>query len=141
MIHRPLFAAILLAAGVASAQPSPEARLAAVRDAVATVLPSVVQVQTVGGLDPTGGHLPSSGPTTGVVVSDEGHIVSSLFNFAEKPTSILVKLPNGQHAPATLVARDTSRMLALLKIEPTSRQPQPSRTRSKTPAPACRSLR
>ncbi len=93
----------------------------ALRDAVATVAPSVVQIETVGGLERVGKLLVSTGPTTGLVVSEEGHILSSAFNFVQKPTSILVTLPSGKRAAAQIVARDHSRMLVLLKVTTTEK--------------------
>ncbi|HUE73619.1 MAG TPA: PDZ domain-containing protein [Pirellulaceae bacterium] len=88
----------------------------AFRDAVAAVAPSVVQIETVGGLERVGKLLIGTGPTTGLVVAEDGFIVSSAFNFVQKPTSILVTLPSGKRAPAQIVARDHSRMLVLLKV-------------------------
>ena len=89
----------------------------ALQAAVAHVAESVVQIRTVGGLDRVGRTLIAQGPTTGVVVGADGYIVSSAFNFAQQPSSILVRLPSGEQVPAELVARDKNRMLVLLKVE------------------------
>ena len=89
----------------------------AVTEAVERVAPSVVQIETVGGLERVEGQLLGSGPTTGLVVDPDGYIVSSAFNFASKPASIIVRLPDGSRKPAKLVATDHSRMLVLLKID------------------------
>ena len=43
-------------------------------------------------------------------------IVSSAFNFIQKPDSILVTLADGTRLPARLVATDHSRMLVLLSV-------------------------
>jgi serine protease Do len=88
----------------------------AIRAAVATVAPSVVRIETIGGLEQVGDVLLGEGPTTGVVVSSDGFIVSSAFNFVRQPTSILVNLSGGRRVPAQIVSRDHSRMLVLLKI-------------------------
>jgi serine protease Do len=106
--------------GVASAQ-QPAADLtaleeAAVKQAAALVAPSVVRIETVGGLDRVGQVLTGTGPTTGVVVSTDGYVISSAFNFASKPASILVTLPDGRPFPAEQVATDQSKMLTLLKV-------------------------
>ena len=90
---------------------------AAFASAVERVAPSVVRIETIGGLDRVGQILLGSGPTTGLVVDPDGYIVSSAFNFINQPSSILVRLPDGVRKPATLVANDRSRMLVLLKIE------------------------
>ena len=90
---------------------------AAMSAAVAQVGPSVVRVETFGGLQRIGQVLLPDGPTTGLVISQDGFILSSAFNFVRKPNSILVTLPDGKRAPAKIVARDHSRMLVLLKVE------------------------
>ena len=90
---------------------------AALVAAVDRVAPAVVRIETVGGLEQVGRLLLGAGPTTGLVVDPDGYIVSSAFNFVNRPTSILVRLPEGVRKPARLVATDHSRMLVLLKIE------------------------
>jgi serine protease Do len=89
----------------------------AFKQAAALVNPSIVRIQTVGGLDVVGQVLTPTGPTTGVVVSDDGYIISSAFNFISKPASILVQLFDGRRFPAEAVATDRSKMLTLLKID------------------------
>ncbi|MEX2112759.1 MAG: trypsin-like peptidase domain-containing protein [Pirellulales bacterium] len=89
----------------------------AMQAALARVAPSVVRIETVGGLERIGRMLIGTGSTTGVVVSEDGFIVSSAFNFVQKPSSILVTLPDGSRGAARLVATDHSRMLVLLKVE------------------------
>lgn len=88
----------------------------AFRAAVLRVAPAVVRIETIGGLEKVGNVLVGEGATTGLVVSDDGYVVSSAFNFVQQPTSILVTLPDGKRAAAQIVARDTSRMLVLLKV-------------------------
>ncbi|MCH8839822.1 MAG: hypothetical protein IH831_03935, partial [Planctomycetes bacterium] len=83
----------------------------ALQAAVQRVAESVVQIRTVGGLNRVGRTFIAQGPTTGLVVGADGYIVSSAFNFAQQPTSILVQLPSGEQTPAQLVARDKNRML------------------------------
>jgi serine protease Do len=89
---------------------------AAFRRAVQSLAPSLVRIQTVGGVDRVGGMLAATAATTGVIVSDDGWIVSSAFNFISKPTSILVQLDKARYS-ARLVATDRLRMLTLLKID------------------------
>ena len=96
----------------------------AMKDAAAKVAPSVVQIITQGGADlvVTGPKGPAFrkalGPTTGVVVSADGYIISSAFNFLNNPTTILVAVP-GHADPyvAKKIATDRARMVTLLKIE------------------------
>ncbi len=89
---------------------------AAFRQAVRALAPSLVRIQTVGGLDRVGGRLAATAATTGVVVSDDGWIVSSAFNFISKPSSILVQSDKARYS-ARVVATDRLRMLTLLKVD------------------------
>ena len=77
----------------------------------------MVRIETVGGLETVQGTLFGTGPTTGWIVDPGGYIVSSAFNFVNKPTSILVPPGRRRAKPAKLVATDHARMLVLLKID------------------------
>jgi S1-C subfamily serine protease len=94
----------------------------AVKAAVKAVAPSVVKIETSGGTEIVkGGRGPGVrrgvGPTTGLVVSADGHIISSAFNFANKPAQIRVTVPGlKERKVAHVVATDQTRMLTLLKI-------------------------
>ncbi len=89
----------------------------AIQAAVQAVAPSVVRVDTVGGLERVGQVLVGTGPTTGLIVSEDGYVISSAFNFIQQPTTILVTLPSGSRVAAEIVGRDRARMLVLLRIE------------------------
>lgn len=89
----------------------------AFKEAAVLASPSIVKIDTVGGLDIVGRTLTSTAPTTGLIVSEDGFIVSSAFNFLSKPASVLVTLPDGRRFPAKTVATDRLRMVTLLKIE------------------------
>ena len=95
------------------------------QNAVEHVADGVVQIRTVGGLDRVGSTVIAAGPTTGLVLTADGYIVSSAFNFAQQPTSILVRLPSGKLAPAKLVAHDKNFMLVLLKVDTDKPLPVP----------------
>jgi serine protease Do len=117
---------VLTAAANAPAQDDLQLREEeAMKQAVARVAPSVVRIETVGGLERVGNVLIGTGPTTGLVVSEDGFIISSAFNFAQKPSSILVGLSDGTRTPAKLVATDHQRMLVLLKITVEEKLPVP----------------
>ena len=96
----------------------------ATKAAIKKVAPCVVQIVTQGGTDlvVTGAKgakfRKALGPTTGVIVSNDGYIISSAFNFINNPTSILVEI-SGQEKRflAKRIATDKSRMLTLLKID------------------------
>ncbi len=103
-----------------------EAYEKAAKAAAATVAPSVVRIETAGGreliggasaIGPGAGVRKGTGPTTGVVVDKDGYIVSSAFNFANKPTDIFVTVPGRPRMVARVVANDTTRMVALLKVD------------------------
>ncbi|MCP4192109.1 MAG: PDZ domain-containing protein [Planctomycetaceae bacterium] len=89
----------------------------ALRAAADQVADCVVQIETIGGSEKVGKLLVGAGPTTGLIVSEDGLIVSDAFSFAQDPTSILVTLPDGKRRPAKIISRDNSRMLVLLKVD------------------------
>ena len=89
----------------------------AFRAAVDRVAPSVVRIETIGGAQRVDEVLFGTGPTTGLILDPSGYIVSSAFNFVNRPASILVRLGDGTIKPAQLVATDHNRMLVLLKID------------------------
>jgi S1-C subfamily serine protease/predicted esterase len=98
----------------------------AIKDAAKRAAPCVVQINTLGGSDivvtgPRGTQVRKAmGPTTGLILEADGFIISSAFNFVNKPTTILVGIPGRKRPePATIVATDSSRMLTLLKINAT----------------------
>jgi serine protease Do len=99
---------------------------ATLRAAVERVADSVVQIRTIGGLDTIGRTLLPDGPTTGLVISADGYIVSSAFNFAQQPASILVTFASGKQVPAELVATDHSRKIVLLKAAGVADLPVPA---------------
>ena len=88
----------------------------AMQAALAAVSPSVVQIQTIGGRDTTAGGL-GQNTSSALVISEDGYLVSSAFNFAQKPSAILVTLENGSTMPARLVATDHNREIVLLKVD------------------------
>jgi len=121
-------AALAMAASRSFAQETAdleELEQAALRAAVDRVAPSVVRIETVGGMSRVGGVLFGNGPTTGTIVDKDGYIISSAFNFINRPTSILVRLSDGTLKPAKLVATDHNRMLVLLKIDTETPLPVP----------------
>lgn len=116
---------VLTAAELAPPEDLAQQEAAALQAAAAHVADSVVQIRTIGGLDRVGATMIAAGPTTGLVVTADGYLVSSAFNFAQQPTSILVRLPSGDLAPAQLVAHDKNRMLVLLKVNTNNPLPVP----------------
>src|SRR5437763_9830584 len=69
----------------------------AIQEAVKKVAPCVVKIETSGGTEvvkagPKGLIRRGTGPTTGVIVSPDGYVISSAFNFANKPSTIRVAI-------------------------------------------------
>lgn len=98
----------------------------AIQQAVAAVNSSIVRIETVGGVDLVGDVLTGTGPTTGVIVSADGYIITSSFNFFSDPASVLVTLVNNESNKkfaAKIIASDNSKMLTLLKIEASGLKP------------------
>lgn len=89
----------------------------AFKAATAIADPSIVQIQTIGGLDVVGELIAGTGPTTGVIISPDGEIITSSFNFSSKPSSIIVSLSDGRKYPADVVASDQVRQVTLIKIQ------------------------
>src|SRR5205807_9577600 len=115
----------LLTLSPSAAQPPDalnEATEQALRTAALKVAPSVVLIETTGGTEMVGAGQrqirKGVGPTTGLVVGADGYVISSAFNFANKPTAVFVSVPGRKERfNAKTVATDHTRMLTLLKIE------------------------
>lgn len=116
------------------------------RSVLVEIRPSLVRIETVGGSQPGPGRafqsdaeesegkprsqspfrdspggrfLVADGPTTGLVYSADGLIVTSSFNFVREPVLISVMLADGRRLAADLIARDQVRKIALLHIDAT----------------------
>jgi S1-C subfamily serine protease/predicted esterase len=122
-IHGALLASLALA-GVARAQEINDETEHVIKVAMQKVAPCIVQIETSGGTEmvgsggPGGPVLKGVGPTTGLIVSPDGYVITSAFNFANKPTSVLVTIPGQkQRLVAKTIATDQTRMLTLIKVE------------------------
>jgi len=102
------------------------ARATVIRAAVDAVDPALVTIETIGGAQPVrarpGGVAPErfrlgDGPTTGLILTSDGLIITSNINFYRDPTVITVTLSDGRRFVARLLGRDLIRRLALLKID------------------------
>ncbi|MDR2940382.1 MAG: S1C family serine protease, partial [Clostridiales bacterium] len=88
-------------------------------DVVAMVKPSVVEITTE--VVQTGyrfGQFISEGAGSGVVISDDGYIVTN-HHVIDGASNVTVRLSDGSEYPATLVNSDAQTDLAVLKIEAT----------------------
>lgn len=105
----------------------------AFRAAARRVLPTMVTIESFGGVLGAGAkkgqmagiRMPGEGPTTGVILSSDGYIVTSTFNFLKKPPIITVVLPDGSRKVANLLGSDETRKLCLLKVEGVQGLPVP----------------
>ncbi|MBS0209338.1 MAG: PDZ domain-containing protein [Planctomycetes bacterium] len=118
-------ATALAAAAADEATPLAQREEAALAAAARGVAPSVVGVETLGGLERGEGELTSAGRATGLILTPDGYIVTSLFQFTGETSGVLVSLPDGTRVPAKLVARDFRCRLALLKVHVDERLPTP----------------
>ena len=102
----------------------------AFRAAAAKIHPSMVRIEGFGGIasgvDGGGYQAPGAGPTTGLIISADGYIVTSTFNFLRKPPIITVIMPDGRRHVATLLGRDETRKLCVLKVDGSSNLPVPT---------------
>ncbi|MCH2178937.1 MAG: S1C family serine protease [Mariniblastus sp.] len=93
----------------------------AVRAAVESFQPSLVTIESFGGMSAVQGRIggirkQGEGNTTGVIVSPDGHIVTSTFNFIQRPPVITVITHDGVRHVAELLGRDDTRKICMLKI-------------------------
>lgn len=63
------------------------------------------------------GFLQAQGASTGIVISRDGWILTSRFALNFDPSTILVSFPDGRTMTARRAGEDTSRGIALLKVE------------------------
>jgi serine protease Do len=63
------------------------------------------------------GFQKAEGPTTGVILSADGYVITSAWNFESDPTVITVTTGDGKTAAAKLLGIDRAAGLALLKID------------------------
>lgn len=94
----------------------------AFRSAADRVSPSLVTIESYGGVSAVQGKIggirkQGEGNTTGIVISPDGFILTSTFNFIQRPPVISVILSSGKRHFAKLVGRDDTRKICLLKIE------------------------
>lgn len=103
-----------------------QARATVIRAAVAKVSPAIVTIETIGGSQPVvegqrgpveAGFRLADGPSTGLVLTSDGYILTSSFNFAREPSIITVTLADGRRLVARLLGRDHIRRLALIKVD------------------------
>ena len=122
------------AGSVAAQQDSPLQSLQVLpkvfRKAEQAVRPSLVTIESFGGVSAVAGKIGGirsrgEGNTTGVMISPDGYVVTSTFNFITRPPVITVVTSDGKRRVATLLGRDNIRKLCLLKIDDVQDMPVP----------------
>ena len=94
----------------------------AFRIAADRVAPALVTIESFGGTSTVAGKIggirqQGEGNTTGVMISPDGHVITSSFNFIEQPPVITVITSDGVRRVAKLLGRDDTRRICLLKVE------------------------
>ena len=94
------------------------------------IRPTLVTIESFGGVSALQGVIggirkQGEGNTTGVVISSDGYVVTSSFNFIQQPNVITVVTSDGQRRLAKLLGRDDTRQICLLKIDSVSDLPVP----------------
>jgi len=79
------------------------------------VAPYLVRIETIGGHEKVGSELVNEGTSTGVLLDQEGYVITGAFHFLHDPTAILLVFPDGTKKVAQKIATDRLRMLTLLK--------------------------
>lgn len=117
--------------------PGPDAATAqATRRVLAALGPSLVEVEALGGLEEEfkapgseaeakeqggiltrGGFKQAWGPTTGLVVREDGLVLTTSFALHREPRHLIVTLCDGRSFVARALGRDDARGLVLLKVE------------------------
>ncbi|MFN9341574.1 MAG: S1C family serine protease [Planctomycetota bacterium] len=102
----------------------------AFRAAAAKIRPALVTIESFGGVSAVQGKIggirqQGEGNTTGVMISPDGYIVTSTFNFIQRPPVITVITSDGQRRVAQLLGRDDTRKICLRKIEGVQDMPVP----------------
>ncbi|MCH2183174.1 MAG: S1C family serine protease [Mariniblastus sp.] len=102
----------------------------AVRQAIESIQPSLVTIESFGGVSVVQGRIggirkQGEGNTTGIIVSPEGHIVTSTFNFIQQPPVITVVTSDGTRHVAKMLGRDDTRKICMLKIDTGQEFPLP----------------
>jgi len=102
----------------------------AFRQAAKKIEPALVMIESYGGVGAVQGRIggirkQGEGNTTGIMISPDGYILTSTFNFIQQPPVITVRTSDGQQRFAKLLGRDDTRKICLLKVDGVSDMPVP----------------
>ena len=91
--------------------------VSATETAIQRTTPLLVRIDTIGGFEKVGKEFVNEGTATGLLLDQDGYVITSAFNFLHDPTSILLRFSDGTKKIAKKMATDKNRMLTLLKVE------------------------
>jgi len=89
----------------------------AIQAAIRRVEPSIVRLRVIGGEQSVDGDAVQSLVTTGIVISEDGEILTSQFALEGNPEAVLVEDQSGRRTNASIVATDSVRRIVLLKAQ------------------------
>lgn len=109
----------------------------AFRNATDAVRPSLVTIESFGGVSAVQGKIggirkQGEGNSTGLLLTSDGILITSTFNFIQRPPVITVITADGERRVASLLGQDDTRKLCLLKIEGVKDLPVPEFVDPKT---------
>lgn len=92
------------------------------RSAIDSVRPALVTIESFGGVSAIPGVIggirrQGEGNTTGVMLSPDGWIVTSTFNFVQRPNAITVITSDGERRLAKMYGQDNTRKICLLRVD------------------------
>ena len=93
-----------------------------IQQAVSRISTAVVRIRVVGASESQKSGGLTSTVTTGLVVSSDGRILTSVFGLTSTPSALFIEDASGNRATAEVVATDHLRKLVLLKCDPSSLQ-------------------
>jgi serine protease Do len=102
----------------------------AFREGARKIQPALVMIESYGGVGAVQGRIggirkQGEGNTTGIMISPDGYILTSTFNFIQQPPVITVITSDGVQRVAKLLGRDDTRKICLLKVDGVSDMPVP----------------
>ena len=102
----------------------------AFRIAAEKIRPALVTIESYGGVGARLGEIggirkQGEGNTTGVMITPDGYILTSTFNFIQQPPVISVIPSDGKRRFARLLGRDDTRKICLLKVDDVDNMPVP----------------
>ena len=89
----------------------------AVQVAIRKVEASIVRLRVIGGEQSIDGDAVRSLDTTGIVISEDGEILTSQFALEGNPEAVLIEDQSGKRTNATILATDSVRRIVLLKAK------------------------